>query len=188
MDTKHRANLPVLCSCFPLAIGFTFGSIYMSMPLSHFVPAYPPHPRVLKSILYVSIFIPVLPLGSSEPFFFLRFHIHVLAYGICFSLFVLLNETFSCSKGGWESNRLFAPRKTLFHSMAFCTFGIPFLLLFLSFTFNFSLILLYLRNLGVEQNLGTCKHLITWAFWLSVVEIFEVCFLITRIFGLLIWL
>ena len=28
-------------------------------------------PRVLKSILYLCIFIPVLPLGSSEPFFFL---------------------------------------------------------------------------------------------------------------------
>ena len=39
--TKHRADLPVLCDCFPLAIGFTFGSVYMSMPLSHFVPAYP---------------------------------------------------------------------------------------------------------------------------------------------------
>ena len=37
--TKHRADLPVLCSCFPLAIYFTFGSVYMSMPLSHFVPA-----------------------------------------------------------------------------------------------------------------------------------------------------
>ena len=29
-----------------------------------------PPPRVLKSILYVCVFIPVLPLGSSEPFFF----------------------------------------------------------------------------------------------------------------------
>ena len=28
--TKHRADLPVLCSCFPLAIYFTFGSVYMS--------------------------------------------------------------------------------------------------------------------------------------------------------------
>ena len=43
VDTKHRADLPVLCSCFPLAIYFTFGSLYMSMPLSHFVPAYPSH-------------------------------------------------------------------------------------------------------------------------------------------------
>ena len=39
--TKHRADLPVLCGCFPLGIQFTCGSVYMSMPLSHFVPAYP---------------------------------------------------------------------------------------------------------------------------------------------------
>ena len=39
--TKHWADLPVLCSCFQLAIYFIFGSVYMSMPLSHFVPAYP---------------------------------------------------------------------------------------------------------------------------------------------------
>ena len=47
--TKHRADLPVLCGCFPLAIYFTFGSVYMSLPLSHFVPAYPspsPYPQV----------------------------------------------------------------------------------------------------------------------------------------------
>ena len=39
--TKHEADLPVLCGCFPLAIYFTFGSVYMSMPLSYFIPAYP---------------------------------------------------------------------------------------------------------------------------------------------------
>ena len=39
--TKHRADLPVLCGCFPLAIYFTIGCVYMSMPLSHFVSAYP---------------------------------------------------------------------------------------------------------------------------------------------------
>ena len=47
--TKHRADLPVLCGCFPLAICFTFGSVYMSMPLSHFVTSYPspsPYPQV----------------------------------------------------------------------------------------------------------------------------------------------
>ena len=38
--TNHQADLPVLCGCFPLVIYFTFGSVYMSMPLSHFVPAY----------------------------------------------------------------------------------------------------------------------------------------------------
>ena len=47
--TKHQADLPVLCGCFPLAIYFIFGSVYLSMPLSHFVPAYPyptPCPKV----------------------------------------------------------------------------------------------------------------------------------------------
>ena len=38
--TKHQADLPVLCGCFPLAIYFTFGSVYMSMTFSHFVPDY----------------------------------------------------------------------------------------------------------------------------------------------------
>ena len=52
-----------------------------------------PPPRVLKSILYVCVFIPVLPPGSSEPFvFFFRFHIYVLSYCICFSLSDLLHS------------------------------------------------------------------------------------------------
>ena len=68
---KLRADLPVLCSCFPLAIYFTFCSVYMSMPLSHFVPAYPsnspcpqvhslhlrlyscPAPRFIRTILFL---------------------------------------------------------------------------------------------------------------------------------------
>ena len=41
VDTKHRADLLVLCGCFPLTIYFTFGSVYTSMPLSHFVPVHP---------------------------------------------------------------------------------------------------------------------------------------------------
>ena len=56
-----------------------------------------PSPHVLKSILYVCIFIPVLPLGSSEPFFF-RFHIYVLAYGIYFSLSDLLHSVWTVSR------------------------------------------------------------------------------------------
>ena len=39
MVTKHRADLPVLCGCFLLAIYFMFGSVYMSTPLFHFVTA-----------------------------------------------------------------------------------------------------------------------------------------------------
>ena len=54
--TKLGADLPVLCSCFPLAIYFTFGSVYMSMLLSHFVPAYPspsPCPQVRSLHLHL---------------------------------------------------------------------------------------------------------------------------------------
>ena len=84
--TKHRADLPVLCGCFPLAIYFTFGSLYMSVPLSHFVPAYPsssPRPQV-HSLCLQLYSCPATKFIST--FFFFRFHIYALAYGICFSL------------------------------------------------------------------------------------------------------
>ena len=40
VTSKHRADLPVLCCCFPPANYFTFGSVYMSMLLS-FRPSFP---------------------------------------------------------------------------------------------------------------------------------------------------
>ena len=66
--------------------------VYISWCYSqlHLSFALPPH--VIKSILYVYLFIPALQLGSSVPFFFFRFHIYVLAYGICFSLSDLLHS------------------------------------------------------------------------------------------------
>ena len=65
-----------ICQCYSLT------SCQLTLP--------PPH--VLKYILYICVFIPVLPLGSSGPYFFFRFHIYVLAYGICFSLSDLLHS------------------------------------------------------------------------------------------------
>ena len=67
----------------------------MSMPLAHPVTSYPSpsaYPQVHS--LVGLVFIPVLPLGSSWTFFFffLRFHIYVLAYCICFSLSDLLHS------------------------------------------------------------------------------------------------
>ena len=56
VDTKHRTDLPVLCGCFPLATYFTFRSVYMSMSLSHFVPANPspsPCPQVHSLCLHL---------------------------------------------------------------------------------------------------------------------------------------
>ena len=77
MDTKHRADLPVLCCCFPPANYFTFGSVYMLMLLS-LCPSFTLPPHVLKSILYVYLFIPALQLGTSIPFFFYFFRFHIM--------------------------------------------------------------------------------------------------------------
>ena len=86
---KAPSWFPVLCCCFPPANYFTFRSVYTSMLLS-LRPSFALPPHVLKSIFYLYLFIPALPLGSSVPFFF-RFHIYALAYGICFSLSDLLH-------------------------------------------------------------------------------------------------
>ena len=97
--TKQRADLPVLCSCFQLAIYFTFGSVYMSMLLSHSIPPYPspsPCPQVhsLRLRLYSC---PAPRFFRTICFFvfcflFFRFHIYVLAYGICSSPSDLLHS------------------------------------------------------------------------------------------------
>ena len=89
--TKHQADLPVKCGRFPLPIYLTFGSVYMSMPLSHFIPAYTsPSPCPQVHSLHLHLYSCPAPC-SSETFFF-RFHIYVLAYSICFSLSDLLHS------------------------------------------------------------------------------------------------
>ena len=79
--TKHRADLPGLCSSFPLAIHFTFGSVYMSMLLSHVDPDSPLHlcPQVL-SLVGLCLYSHLATRFFMTFFFFLRFHIYVLAY------------------------------------------------------------------------------------------------------------
>ena len=87
--TKHRADLPVLCGCFPLVIYFTFGSVYISMPLSHFVPAYPspslfpqvhslhlrlyscPAPRFFRTIFFLFFFLDSICMCQHMVFVFL---------------------------------------------------------------------------------------------------------------------
>ena len=68
---KHRTDLPVPCSCFPLAVLHLVVYICQCHSLTSSQLTLPP-PRVLKSILYICVFIPVLPLGSSEPYFFFK--------------------------------------------------------------------------------------------------------------------
>ena len=82
MVTKHRADLPVLCGCFPVAINFTFGSVYMSIPLSHFITSYPspsPYPQD-HSLVGLCLYSRLATRFFMTFFFFsLRFHIYVLA-------------------------------------------------------------------------------------------------------------
>ena len=87
VDTKHRADLPVLCGCFPLAILHLVVYIcaYHSLTSSELTLR---PPRVLKSILNVCVFIPVLPLGSSEPFFFFLDSIYMCQHTVFVFLFL----------------------------------------------------------------------------------------------------
>ena len=86
--TKYRADLPVLCGCFPLAIYFTFGSVYMSMPLSHFVPAYPfpsPCPQV-HSLVGLHLYSHLAPWFFMTIFFFF-FQIPYMCFSIRYMFF-----------------------------------------------------------------------------------------------------
>ena len=92
--TEHRADLPVLCGCFPLAIYFTFGSVYMSMLFFHFVPAYPstPNPAPCPQVHSLRLHLYSCPASRFiRTIFVFRFHIYALACGICFSLSDLLH-------------------------------------------------------------------------------------------------
>ena len=70
--TKHRADLPVLCGCFPLAIYFTFGSVSTSMPLSHFIPAYPSLSSCAQVHSLCLCLYSCPALGSSDHFYFFQ--------------------------------------------------------------------------------------------------------------------
>ena len=66
---SHRADPAVPYSCFALSVLHLVGYICPCHYLTLSQLTLPP-PRVLKSILYICVFIPVLPLSSSEPVFF----------------------------------------------------------------------------------------------------------------------
>ena len=69
--------------------------IYVSMLLSHFVPAYPsPSPCPQVHSLCLCLYSCPTP-RFIRTFFSLRLHIYVSAYGICFSLSDLLHLTYS---------------------------------------------------------------------------------------------
>ena len=84
-----------LYSRFLLVIYFLHIRIYMSIPISQFIP--PPSPRTPATGLVsihlfstcVSLFLPCKPVHL---YHFSRFHIYALIYNICFSLSDLLHS------------------------------------------------------------------------------------------------
>ena len=88
---SHKAPSwsPCAMQLFPTSYLFYIGSIYKAMPLSHFIPAYPscsPCPQVHSLCLHLY--------SCPAPGFFRTnfFFIHMLAYGVCFSLSNLLHS------------------------------------------------------------------------------------------------
>ena len=78
---------------FPLAIYFTFGSVKESMLLFHFIPVYTsPSPCPQVHSLHMCLNSCPDPGFIRMISFFFRFHIYVLAQGICFSLSDLLHS------------------------------------------------------------------------------------------------
>ena len=88
---KHRADLPVLCCCFPLANCFTFGSVYMSMLLS-LCPTPPSTHCPQVHSLCLHLYSHPETRFISTIFKIFRFHIYALEYGICFSLSDVLHS------------------------------------------------------------------------------------------------
>ena len=73
ISLSYAADLPELCSCFPLAIYFTSGSVYMSMPLCHFIPP-SPSPSLCPQVHSLCLRLySCLPLGSSEQYIYIFF-------------------------------------------------------------------------------------------------------------------
>ena len=107
--TKHRADLPLCYAAASHQLSILHLVVYLCQCYSLTSPQLPLPPCVIKSVLYVYVFILALLLGSFcfvlfcfvlfvcfplypqvLQYHFFRFHIYALAYSICFSLSDLL--------------------------------------------------------------------------------------------------
>ena len=96
----HKApELISLCYAMLPTSYFTFGSVYMSVPLSQFVPAYTP-PSLCPQVhsLHLCLYFCPAPRFFRTIFLKYIFHIYVLAYGICFSASDLLHSVWTDSR------------------------------------------------------------------------------------------
>ena len=85
---KHGADLPALCGCFPLAIYFTFGSIYVNATLSPHRSL--PFPLLVSSSPFstsASLFLSCPQVRQNHLCFF-RLHIYVCQHMVFAFLFL----------------------------------------------------------------------------------------------------
>ena len=123
----------MLCGCFPLVIYFTFGSVYMSIPLSHFLPAYPSpslYPQV-HSLVGQRLYSRLAPRFFMTFFFFFFFRFHIYATQVLSMCPILDPEPVCYHKNDSEVLSMSSHQiHYLIHS-------------FVSFTFNFFSISIY---------------------------------------------
>ena len=85
-----------LYSRFLFVIYFIHISVYMSIPISQFIPPPPPHPPPLPPLgvytFVLYIFVSISALQTVYLYHFCRFDIYALIYNICFSLSDLLHS------------------------------------------------------------------------------------------------
>ena len=85
-----------LYSKFLLVIYFVHISVYMSIPISHFIPPPPPSPTHFSPMVFICLFSTSVSLfllcKPVHLYHFSRFHIYVLIYDICFSLSDLVHS------------------------------------------------------------------------------------------------
>ena len=86
-----------LYSSFLLVFYFIHISVYMSIPISQFIPPQPPpHPATCPPLVSIRLFSTsvslFLPCKLVPLYHFSRFHIYALIYDICFSLSDLIHS------------------------------------------------------------------------------------------------
>ena len=91
---EYRVEFPVVYNRPLLIIYFLYSSVYMSIPVSQFIPS--PFPSSTHQFVLSIFSISILQRRSFVPFF--RFHLKVISYNICLSLSHFIQYSVICDR------------------------------------------------------------------------------------------